>query len=408
MGVAHAAVGRAGAPAVPRIDRLADGLAGPLAAVGGSVGRMAVAAPAGTGTVIVLQGRADHRLAARTTGVGGRPFAVTRSYLDDVALATVGPGPVISVRVEHHFERAFNRPRQIRIPAGRVTALTVTMDYRTDVVLAWQEHGAIYEDTLRENGHTSPIERVGPAAPDPQLRALISDDLRDHGMFAWSTAGPAGRTSVFQAFSSPGVRFGRPVLLASFADPRGAGRGPGSLALVRLSTENVLLAWTTAEHGHLVVRAAPAHYAATRPTIILSDPTGQSVLADLAPGPAGEALALWRSAAAPGDASRTELWSARVSLSAAGRLLHRARALVDAAGPHGAPSVAVDAATDRAFAAWLASGAIEYAVDPNPVPRGVASRSRGTVGPAVGLAVAGAAAMALAGIGVRRRRRRVA
>ena len=50
-----------------------------------------------------------------------------------------------------------------------------------------------------------------------------------------------GEVRVRIAFSGAGVRFAGSRLVASFADPRGAGHAPGSLALVRLSTENVML-----------------------------------------------------------------------------------------------------------------------------------------------------------------------
>ncbi len=374
-------------------------------------------AATGAAAVVVLEGRAGAPLASRTGRVGGPPFALTRSYLDDVALATVGPGPAIAVRLEPHLARAFNRPRRIPIPPGRVTALTVGMDYRADLVVAWQQNGAIHADTLRANGHADPTQRVGPARPDPQLRALISDDPRDHGMLAWSTAAPSGRTNEYLAFSASGAGYGRPELLASFSDPRGLGHGAGALGLVRLSTENVLLAWTTRERGRFVVRSAAAHFATSRPTTRLSDPAGQAVLADLAAGPAGEAIALWRSApppgGAPGDAPATDLWSARLSLNAASVLQHRAGERVAPAGAHVAPSVGVDPASDRALAAWLdpaAPARIAYATHPGYGVPAAAPAARAPSPPVhrlriAALAAAAVAGLAVLGLGVRRRRR---
>ncbi len=411
--VAHAAVGTDGRAGPARGDRLPGAAGGPLAAVGGTEGRLAVAAAPGA-AVAVLEGRADRPLADRTGRVGGRPFALTRSYLDDVALATVEPGPVIAVRLESHTGGTFGRPRRIVLPRGRVTALTVGMDYRADLVVAWQQDGAIHADTLRANGHADPVQRVGPARPDPQLRALISDDLRDHGMFAWSTAGPSGRTREYLAFSVAGAGYGRPELLASFSDPRGLGRGPGALGLVRLSTENVVLAWTTRERGHFVVRTSAAHFATSRPTTRLSSPAGQSVLADLAAGPAGEAIALWRSAPAgpaPGAAGAAELWAARISLNAASRLQHRAGERVAGPGSHGTPSIGVDPASDRAVAAWLdpatRAARIGYATRPGYGTRtALAGPAHPRPGHRLRIAAAAAAVLALLGLGLRRRGRR--
>jgi hypothetical protein len=222
---------------------------------------------------------------------------------------------------------------------------------------------------LRASERPEPTQRLGASTPDPQLRALVSDD--NHGMVAWSstdapTQSAARRTRVYIDLSDVGVRFARPRLLASFADPAGVGLTSGSLALVRLSTENVMLAWTDAEHGHYVVRAAPAVFAATRPTALVSNPRGQAVLADLAPGPAGEAVVLWSATplGAAFDGSHTELWAARAALEPRDRPAVSARERIAPAGPNVDASVAVDPANDRAVAAWLTQGShpsIEYA-----------------------------------------------
>jgi hypothetical protein len=229
------------------------------------------------------------------------------------------------------------------------------------------------------------------------------------------------------------VRFLPTRVLASYADPGGLGSSPGSMALVRLSTENVMLAWTDHERGHHVVRAAPAVFAGVRPSTRLSDPAGRSVLADLAAGPAGEVVALWR-AAAPLDAGvgfrRTELWAARAVIQRHGIVRSRPAERVAGAGRHASPSVAVDPANDRAVAAWLTLGRrprVRYASGPavagyRPVMPAAARRSGGgthwlriTVGAAGGVAIvalmalvarsrAGARRAARARAGRRRRR----
>jgi hypothetical protein len=313
------------------------------------------------------------------------------------------------VRVERYFRSAFDRPLGIPIPIGGVSALVATMDYRSDVLVAWEQNGAIYAHMLRASGRTEPTQRVGNSSPNPQLQALVSDN--DHAMIAWSSddgrPAPAARTSVHIAFSGAAVRFTGSRLVASFGDPRGAGHAPGSLALVRLSTENVMLAWTAAEHGHYVVRAVPAVFAGTRPAARLSDPGGQSVLADLAPGPAGEAVALWRSTPSQGAVPETtgsELWAARTFIQRHGRVGARTPEMVAAAAASAEPSIAVDPASDHAVAAWLEPGAhprIEYATGPGATgyrpsasPGTVSSPGSGT--PWLGIAIAAAGA---AGIG---------
>jgi hypothetical protein len=371
LGVSVAALGPDERTALSGSELLPVSPSGTLAAVGASRGRVAVAVtlggPASSPSTALLQGKATGPLGAGTV-ISGSLFSLAHAYLGDAAIATVLPGVAIEVRVERYFRSDFGQPQRIPIEAGRVSALTATMDYRSDVLVAWQQHGAIYAHMLRASGRPEPTQRIGVSAPDPQLRALVSDN--DHGMIAWSSANrPApGATSVRIAFSGAGVRFAGSRLVASFADPQGAGSAPGALALVRLSTENVMLAWTDSEHGHYVVRAAPAVFAGTRPPARLSDPAAQSVLADLAPGPAGEAVALWSATpAASFERSHNELWAARAFVERHGRVGFSAPELVAPAAANAASSVAIDPANDRALAAWLVLAAhtsVEYAAGP--------------------------------------------
>ena len=349
-----------------------------LGAVGGSLGRITVAAALQTtdnstgGSTAVLQGRSTQPLGAPRLVAGASvPPALTRGYLGDVAIATVVPGPAIAVRTERYFSSGFARARLLPIAAGRVTALTATMDYRSDVLLAWQQNGAIYAHMLRASGRTDPTQRVGPSDPYPQLQAVVSDN--NHGIIAWSSTDAMKRstakTRIYLDLSAVGVRFRAPQLVASFADPHGVGRSPGSLELVRLSTENVMLAWTAAEQGHYVIRAAPVVVAASGPTVRLSDVSQQAVLVGLASGPAREAVALWRGGSrihgGGSDLGLTELWAARAFISRHNRLGFERPEMIAAAAPGVLPALAVDPANDHAVAAWLAPGAsprIEYAV----------------------------------------------
>jgi hypothetical protein len=385
-----------------------------LTAVGASFGRVAVAlAPgkAGAGAMqpSIVEGAAAGKLTRVTRDRVGRQVALARAYLGDVALAWVTPG-AISVRVQRYFRHRFGAARSIPIAAGRVTALTATMDYRSDVLLAWQQNGSIYAHMLRAYARADPTQRLGPSGPDPQLQALVSDNF--HGIVAWSSTDARARTRLQLDLSAVGVRFGTPRLLASYPDPARAGDRPGSLALVRLSSENVLLAWTAAEGGRYVVRAAPAVLAATRPTTLLSDPARDAVLADVAPGPDREAVALWSSPAGATAASThgTELWAARTIIARGDRLLSGQRERIAAAVANGAASVAVDPRSDRAVVAWRTPGAgsrIAYAVGPGAAGYSPAAGASGTHWLRITIAVlAAVAALALAGAVSWRRRHR--
>jgi hypothetical protein len=373
-----AALNRTGEPSARSAVSLGgSGVAG-LGVVGASFGRIAVAlasapspgqAPEGTA---VLEGRANRPLGiSRLLAGGSVPPALARGYLGDVTIATVVPGPAIAVRTQRYFSSVFAPARLIAIPAGRVTALTATMDYRSDVLLAWQQNGAIHTRVLHATGRLDPAQRLGPSQPYPQLRALVSDD--DRGFAAWSTTaainGSVPVTRIYVDRSANRVRFPAAQLLASFADPQELGRSPGSLQLVRLSSENVMLAWTAAEHGHYAVRAAPVVHAVSGPTLRLSDPHRQAVLAGLAPGPAREAVALWKAASSPSEIGahpgHTELWAARTFIRRHDLVAAEEPEMVLPAGTEVAPAVAVDPAGDRAVVAWLTAGAVsrvEYAL----------------------------------------------
>lgn len=321
---------------------------------GTSLGRVAVAAPTSTGSTAVLQGRAPNGLSAAATLAGdGGAVAIARAYLGDAAVASVRAGRSIAVDVERHYLPAFNAPRRVPIAAGPVTALTVTLDYRSDVLVAWQQNGFIWADVLRASGARAAVQRVGPSGPDPQLQAVVSDD--DRGMVAWSS-GVGTRTSVSFALSGTGVRFDGFRVLASYADPHGAGRQGGSLALVRLAEEDVLLAWTTVQNGHYAVLEVPAVFAGVRTATRLTQPGTDAILAALAPGPDNEAVALWREA--------SQLWAARTVIAGASVAVNTPALVADsAAGAE--PAFAVDPANDRPVAAWVTpGGGLAYAVGP--------------------------------------------
>lgn len=397
-----------------------------LQAVGGSAGHITVASLLAPeegllgGRYVVLQGEA-HAVPSRVLGGRARALSLTRAYLGDVAVATATAAPAIVVRVQRYYRSAFATVARVALQAAPISALTATMDYRSDVLLAWQQQGAIFVHMLRASGRAEPTQRLGPSGPDPQLRALVSDN--DHGMVAWSSTSSArggARTTIFLDLSAAGVRFGAPVRLASFSDPARAGSQAGSLALVRLSSENVMMAWTQRQQGRYVVRAAPAVYAASRPTALLSDPRAQSVLSDLAAGPAGEAVAVWRSSRGSAfDAARAQLWSARTFIARHDRPGALSAQLLARAGANAGARVAVDPATDRAVAAWLAGAAnptVEYAsaagasgFRPRPLSAALPAKKSGAHWLRIAAAVlAGVALIAAVALFLARRHRRLA
>ena len=359
------------------------GLAGPVAAAAAPHGRILLAGPAGPGArqaggLLLGEGPAGGPFSvSRPTSGPASPLALTTAYLGDVALASpsgsdsgggsarVGAG-AIELRIHRFYTSSFLAPVSVT-PSRSVQGLTLAMDYRSDALAVWERSGAIYARDIPGSGRsTQPVQRIAFAAPGARIAALLSDD--DRAILAWSDTS-AGITSVYAELSGVGVRFGAPRLLERFADPDGMAPPSGSPRLVRLLSESVMLAWTGAQSGHWVVRTAAVDLNGVRTISTISAPGRNALLADLAPGPAGEAYALWtepQSSASGLDLDDRALYAARGIDDYPGRTIFGAPEQIVAPGASGATgeaAVGVDPDSDRAIAAWRTSGgAIDYSL----------------------------------------------
>ena len=163
------------------------------------------------------------------------------------------------------------------------------------------------------------------------------------------------------------MRFGAPRLLERFDNPAGLPYPATSPRLIRLSSESVMMAWTGAQQGHWVVRAAAIDLNGLRKTSTISDPGSDALLSDLEPGPTGEALALWsepqRTPDGRLDLGRQALVAARGIDAYPGRTIFGQPEQIAAAGPNEDATVAFDPASDRALALWRGErGAVQYAI----------------------------------------------
>ncbi len=272
------------------------------------------------------------------------------------------------VDVERYFAHALSPPRIVPSGAGAPQAPTVSLDYRTDAIVVWRQAGALLARELPGRGGARPTQRLGTVGANAHVAALISDD--DRAIVVWADE-RAGTTSVYLDASGANVSFGAPRLLERFANPGGVPYPEGSPRLVRLSSESVMLAWSGAQEGHWVVRAAAIDLNGIGRAATISAPGGEALLSDLAPGPDGEAIALWSEPQPSGGAG------GGVALDLGDQAIVAARG-IDAypdmtifappvqlapPGPNGAATLAFDPASDGALALWPgAGGAIEYAV----------------------------------------------
>ncbi len=319
------------------------------------------------------------------------------------------------MRVQRHYSETPGRARLVPVGSSPVEAVAATMDYRAEVLLVWASGGAVNARELSPVDTLGPVQRLGSLAagsPDPELRALVSDD--GHAIVAWRSQSVAPRdaptTTIELSISGSGLAFGAPRVLERFRDLAGFVPPAGSLQLLRLSSEAVMIAWTGVNAGHYVVRASPVSLrrGAWAPVVIsgLGSSGGQAgasrtsatggqldaghapangeqlhaghapvngeqfhtghapvtdaVLADLAAGPDAEAFALWRtapsSAGGPPGRAGSDSWAIHASrghYAGPGEVSFTTSELVAAPGPNGPPAVAVDPGTGRALAAWV-------------------------------------------------------
>lgn len=373
----------------------ADDLPGP--------GRALVPAAGGLATVTAAAGTA----AGDVLTVGASGAAAVSGYLGDAVLASPVRSPrggwELAVRAQRHYSSVLGRPRLVPAGAGPVTAVAAALDYRAETLLVWAARGSVYACELPAAGPAGPVRRLGPAGADPELGALLSDD--GHAIVVWrsfaaaptegfgsssaarvggasaSTVGGGGASrvggagasttielSLFQTGPGTTLEPGSLRQVERFSDPPGFPLSPGSLRLIRLSSEAVMLAWTGLFDGHYVVRASPVSLrrGAWAPVTISPATAARgddAVLADLVPGPAAEALALWRTgprlrSGAP-NPRRQAILAARGHYAGRGEVAFEVPEPIAPPGPNGPPTAAFDPPTGRALAAWvtLAGGA---------------------------------------------------
>jgi hypothetical protein len=346
----------------------------PLAIAPAPHGQLAIAGSGGaSGGGTLVQGRA----AGPFSPLGGLAGSVARpanalftAYLGDIALATPIAGGLdndgVELRIERYFARSLSPTITIRGAAsgGTIESPTVSLDFRTDAIVAWRQAGALWARDVRASGRAQPTQRLATVARAPRVTALISDDNR--AMVAWADE-EHGHTSIYLDYSASDVRFGKPQLLERFANPAGIAYPAKSPLLTRLSSESVMLAWTGAQDGHWVVRTAAIDLNGLRKASTITPPSSDALLYDLQPGPSGEAIALWgepqRQANGELDLGTQALVAARGIDASPGITIFGGAEQVAPPGANGEATLAFDPNSDRAVALWRGAGdAIDYAI----------------------------------------------
>jgi hypothetical protein len=313
---------------------------------------------------MLVQGIAGGPFEAQPTATGSLPPAVLATgYLGDVAVALPTGDDRIALSLERFYARDLKAVASLPGATGPAADLTVTMDYRSDVLLVWAQRNAVYAQAIDNRDVPGRLQRLGPAGSGTQIAALLSDD--DRGMVLWS-ARRDGVTSVYLDYSAQGPRFGRPRLVERFTDPPVSETQPGRVRLVRLSSEGVLAAWSTVIGGHVALHLAPIDEHGMRMVATIASPQGGVTLEALAAGPYEEAFVLF-SEPLPGQRATEQAMRALIAERALdvapGITLLSAPEVVASPTRLEAATLAVDPDSGRAVAAWWRpAGVVSYAV----------------------------------------------
>jgi hypothetical protein len=350
-------------------------LSAPLSVAPAPHGQLAIAGSGGSsGGGSLVQGTAGGAFSPLAALAGAaQPGTLATGYLGDVAaLSPIADGRDnggLELRVERYFAHTLSPTITLAGRGGTIEAPTVSVDFRTDAIVAWAQGGALYARDEPASDRPAaaiaqPTQRLASVGHATRVSLLISDDNR--AIVAWADE-RAGQTSVYLDASGAGVRFAKPHLLERFVDPAGAAYPLSSPLLTRLSSESVMLAWTGAQDGHWVVRAAAIDLNGLRATSTISSAEHDALLSDLAPGPDGEAIALWREPRREADGTLELAGEAIVAARGVdaypGKTVFAAPEQIAPPGPNDDATVAFDPNSDRAVALWRgADGAVEYAI----------------------------------------------
>ena len=328
-------------------------------------------------TGVLLEGKPTESFGA-PLALGGppTPASVTRAYRGDIAVASLarvtGGAEAVVLRVQPYNADSMRAPITLSAQASGVDAIAAALDFRADALVVWHRGATVFAREWLQPGRLGPIQRLGVAGPNPQLQALISDN--GHAMAVWtdtrSAAGGATDTRIRISVARRNHRFEAAHVIERYTNLAGVSPGEGSIQLDRLSTETVVLAWTGMSRGRYVIRLAPVSIDAVPRGHEISRGSADALLAGLAAGPRGQALALWTSS------QRTSRGLDGVQgrlLASTGRIARHfsprfgAPQLVSAGVPAGAAvNAAYDPTSNRAVAVWRAAGpaaaAIVYAL----------------------------------------------
>ena len=298
------------------------------------------------------------------TPIGGDPalVATANGYIGDADLVDVvrsGGAQQVELREQRHYATAFGKPIDFTVGGAAIATITVGMDFRGDSIVVWSQGGTLYSRWITNKGRVGAAQTLGPGGYAPQVATVLSDN--NHAFVLWSDEPPpgaAGTAVLYLVHSGDDATFTPPKhSLATFEEPAGQRLTAGSLALVRMSpSEGVLAAWTAiGPSGDYFVSVAGVTSGGALPPGTVATPGVDLRLAALAAGPRDDAVAVFESAARTArgfDSTQQAILAARTVPGGPGGEALETPVQLAGPGPNGAPAVAIDPATDRAVVVW--------------------------------------------------------
>jgi hypothetical protein len=321
-----------------------------------------LASPGRRGALLALAADPDRRAAVLFTRCRSRRCTTSDLY-------------VIVRRAGHGFGRPITIARRENFGAG-----TVALGPEGRILVAWEEPRSgttgtrrILARTRSPSGRLGREQRLGTAVPFVRLDSAYLIDGR--AVVAWigqrvseGDAASAATISAAVAGIRRGFTAGRRL---ERLDVTGTGRyiGQAGVKLAPLTSGGLLAAWTGFQDGRFVVRASELIGTRFPVARVVSDPSQDTVLADIAAGSAGRAAVLGLQGIAGADAVGPVGVIAAVSGPGARLASLGGPEAVSGTGPlvEGARA-AFDPVSNRVVAVWrdLTNRAIGTAVRPAP------------------------------------------
>jgi hypothetical protein len=247
-------------------------------------------------------------------------------------------------------------------------ASAVAVNDRGDVLVAWQSVTGVFAQIRTAGGAVYRAERLGnPVEPVTAISAVLTPDRA--AAVAWSaqaiSEGDAGSPATVDAtFKAAGAtRHFHSSQRLAFVPQLGSGHyvGERRVRLVLAPDGTIAAAWTAYQNGTFVVQTAELAGDRVGAAQTVSDPTVDSVLADLDAGPASELAVLWRTGVAGNDPG-TGPAGVQAAVRAASVSAFGAAETIEQRDPVYGPTLRFDPSTGRVITAWGGAAGTETSV----------------------------------------------